>query len=82
MSVDSVSRAKEFVQYLATNPDLRTSLLSTEPGHRRAIMQEAGFGDVDAQTVADVLESGTGELSDEQLKSVQGGLIHAGITWD
>ena len=78
----SIDRAKQFVQYLADNPDVRTRLLSAQPGQRRAIMQQAGYGDVDGQTVADLLQSGAGDLSDEQLKSIQGGLTHEGITWD
>lgn len=78
----SIERAKEFVQYLANNPDARTELISAAPGQRHALMERAGYGDVDAETVADVLQSGDGDLSDEQLKSIQGGLIPAAIVWD
>jgi Nif11 domain len=78
----SIDRTKAFVQFLAYDPDLRTRLLSATPDQRQALMEQAGYGDVDGQTVADLLQSDAGDLSDEQLKSIQGGLTHAGITWD
>ena len=78
----SNERAKEFVQYLAQNPDARTALISAGPTQRDAIMDQAGYGDVDADTVAELLGSDAGDLSDEQLKSIQGGVAVFGITWD
>jgi hypothetical protein len=78
----SIDRAREFVQYLAATPDVRTKLLSADPAERRTIIVQAGYGDVDGEAVTDLLQSDGSDLSDEQLKSIQGGLIHAGITWD
>ena len=48
----SEQRAKEFVQALANNPDLRTRLFNAQsPDERAQIIQQAGYGDVDPQEV-------------------------------
>jgi predicted ribosomally synthesized peptide with nif11-like leader len=71
----SEQRAKEFVQALANNPDLRTRLINAQSAdERRQIIQQAGYGDVDPQEVRRLMQPGAGsELSDEQLATIAGG---------
>jgi predicted ribosomally synthesized peptide with nif11-like leader len=71
----SEARAKEFVQALANQPDLRTRLFNAQtPQERQQIIQQAGYGDVDPQEVKKLMQPGAGsELSDEQLATIAGG---------
>ncbi|CAK0781929.1 putative Nif11-like leader peptide family natural product [Gammaproteobacteria bacterium] len=79
----SQERAREFVQWLANNPDQRNNLFEGGPSERLAILEKSGFGDVNPQEVEQVLQAGAaGDISDEQLQSIQGGLRKAGITWE
>src|SRR3954462_6100968 len=75
-------RAKQFVEFLASTEAARSRLLSAEPGQRRAIMTELGYGDVDAQEVDMLLQPAASDLSDEQLSTIQGGTRRSAIIWD
>ena len=62
----SEQRAKEFVQWLANHPDKRGELLTAPPGERRQVMEQNGFGDVDAQAIEQILHPDAAhDLSDE-----------------
>ncbi len=71
----SEQRAKEFIQSLAGDPDLRTRLTTARSAdERKQIVQQAGYGDVEPDEVRRLMQPGAGsELSDEQLASIAGG---------
>ena len=48
----AVTRAVEFVKWLADNPDKRDALLTGDPATKRKMMQDNGFGDVSGQDAA------------------------------
>src|SRR5262245_7261526 len=79
----SQQSARAFVQWLANHPGQRNALLGAQSGQRRTLLESAGFGDVTQHEVDQVLQAGAAaDLSDEQLRSIQGGLRVAAITWD
>jgi hypothetical protein len=75
-------RAKQFVEYLANTESARTKLLSAPQGDRRRVMAELGYGDVEPREVEALLSAQASDLSDEQLRTIQGGGRKDAIIWD
>ena len=78
----ATDRAKQFVEYLANTESARTKLLGAAQGERRSIMTELGYGDVEPQAVEALLSAQASDLSDEQLRTIQGGGRKDAIIWD
>lgn len=78
----SVESAKEFILRVGTDEEFRERIANaSSPEEGKRIAQEAGydFTDEDYQTATSQIiesESPEGELSDEQLESVAGGVLN------
>ncbi len=71
----SVDQATQFIQRVQNDAAFRQRLEHADPGDRRAILTEEGYGDMRLSHLSAALpKSHGGELSDEEFAAVAGGI--------
>jgi predicted ribosomally synthesized peptide with nif11-like leader len=78
------ARAEEFVATLQNDPQLQTQLkAATTSEEAKRIVTDAGYGDVSSADVKSVIanQSGSDELTDQQLGAASGAGIGIGSPW-
>ena len=72
----SVDRAKELLRKVADDENFRHQLTSAKNYEdKRRVIQQAGFGDVTKEDMANAAPTLKGELSDAELEAVAGGRV-------